>query len=243
MTFSVSFSGSGMLRHLLEVVDEDDQPPIARQAAVALDELAHVVDRAGRLRAAHQEEVLAIAGDAVHRRPQARVVGHLGVRLALRHPRPEDLLADILDLDRARLVGEVGERRLHRDQAVEQVLLVVLEADVQDVRLAARGDVARHLEGHRGLAGALRAADEQQLSGPQPRPDGLVERREPERDRLVLRDVPGVTLSLRSTRTSSAERGVRLPLSVSRRQTGALARVSGALAVTWIGSSVGSSRR
>ena len=38
------------LRHLLQVVDEDHQAPIARQAAVLLDELAHVLDRAGRLR-------------------------------------------------------------------------------------------------------------------------------------------------------------------------------------------------
>ena len=156
-----------------------------------LDELADVVDRAGRLRAAHQEQVLAVARDAVHRRAQARVVGHLGVGLALGHPGPEDLLADVLDLDRAGLVGQVGERRLHRDQPVEQVLLVVLEADVQDVGLAAGRDVARHLEGHRRLAGALGAADQQQLAGAQAGADRLVERREAERDRLVLGDLAG----------------------------------------------------
>ena len=135
-----------------------------------LDELADVVDGARGLRAAHHEQVLAVAGDAVHRRAQARIVGHLGARLALRHPGPEDLLADVLDLDRAGLVGQVGERRLHRDQPVEQVLLVVLEADVQDVGLAAGCDVARHLEGHRRLAGALRAADQEQLARPQALP-------------------------------------------------------------------------
>ena len=114
-----------------------------------------------------------------------------GAAAALGHPRPEDLLADVLDLDRAGLVREVGERRLHRDQPVQQVLLVVLEADVEDVGLAARGDVARHLEGHRGLAGALGAADQQQLAGAEAHADGLVERREPERDRLVFGQMPG----------------------------------------------------
>ena len=68
-----------------------------------------------------------------------------------------------------------------RDEPVEQVLLVVLEADVEHVRLAAGGDVARHLEGHRRLAGALGAADEQQLAGAEAAADGLVERREAER--------------------------------------------------------------
>ena len=180
-----------------------------------LDELADVVDRARGLRAAHQEQVLAVAGDAVHRRSQARVVGHLGVRLALGHPGPEDLLADVLDLDRAGLVRQVGERRLHRDEPVEQVLLVVLEADVQDVGLAAGRDVARHLEGHRRLAGALGAADEQQLAGAQAGADRLVERREAERDRLVLGDVAGRDLVVevdqdieRRTRPQAAVVGV-----------------------------------
>ena len=111
------------------------------------------------------------------------------VAAAFGHPRAEDLLADVLDLDRAGLVGQVRERRLHRDQPVEQVLLVVLEADVQDVGLAARGDVARHLEGHRGLAGALGAADEQQLAGAETGADRLVERREAEGHRLVFADL------------------------------------------------------
>ena len=71
-------------------------------------------------------------------------------------------------------------------EPVEQVLLLVLEADVQDVGLAARGDVARHLERHRRLAGALGPADEHQLAGPQAAADGLVEQAEPERDRLIL---------------------------------------------------------
>jgi hypothetical protein len=60
VTFSVSFSGS-----LLHVVDEDHEPALAGQLAVLLDELADVVDRAGGLRAAQQEQVLAIAGDPV----------------------------------------------------------------------------------------------------------------------------------------------------------------------------------
>ena len=74
----------------------------------------------------------------------------------------EDLLADILDLDCTRLVREVRQSGLHRDEPVEQVQLVVLEADVEDVRLAARSDVARHLQGHRGLAGPLRTTDQRQ---------------------------------------------------------------------------------
>ena len=153
-----------------------------------LDELADVVDGARGLRAAEQEQVLAVAGDPVERRPQARVAGELRRSAALGDPRPEDLLADVLDLDRAGLVGQVGERRLHRDQAVEQVLLVVLEADVEDVGLAAGRDVAGHLEGHRRLAGALGAADQHQLAGAQAGADRLVERREAERDGLVLAD-------------------------------------------------------
>jgi hypothetical protein len=67
----------------------------------------------------------------------------------------------------------------------------VLEAQVEDVGLAARGDVARHLEGHRGLAGALGTADQQQLTGTQPGADGLVERGEPEGDRLVFAEMAG----------------------------------------------------
>ena len=203
-----------------------------------LDELADVVDRAGGLRTAHQEQVLAVARDAVHRRAQARVVGHLGVRLALGHPGPEDLLADVLDLDRAGLVRKVGERRFHRDQPVEQVLLVVLEADVQDVGLAARGDVARHLEGHRRLAGALRAADQQELAGAQAEADRLVERREAERDRLVLRDLTGRDLVVevdqdieRRSGPQAAVGGVELP---RRRGRGGRARGGRGLRSAWL---------
>ena len=150
------------------------------------DQVADAVDGARRLRAAEQEQVLAVAGDAIERWAQARVGGQLGRAAALRHPRPEDLLADVLDLDRTGLVRQVGERRLGRDQAVEQVQLVVLEADVEHVGLAAGRDVARHLERHRRLAGALRPADEQQLPGAQAAADRLVERGEAERHRLVL---------------------------------------------------------
>src|SRR5439155_25517098 len=122
------------------------------------------------------------------RRAKARVAGELGRAATLRHPGPEDLLADVLDLDRTSLVRQVGECRLHRNQAIEQVLLVVLEADIEDIRLAARRDVARHLEGHRGLAGALRPADQEELTRAQSRADRLVHRREAERDRLILAD-------------------------------------------------------
>ena len=94
----------------------------------------------------------------------------------------------------------------------------MLEADVEHVRLAARGDVAGHLQRHRGLAGALRAADEQQLAGAQAAADGLVERREAERDRLVLADVAGGDLVVevdqdveRRARVHAAVVGVQAP--------------------------------
>ena len=44
--------------------------------------------------------------------------------------------------------------------------------------------------------------------------------------------LPVVTLSLRSTRTSSAERGAMLPVSASRRQVCPLAKVGSAVSVT-----------
>ncbi len=154
-----------------------------------LDEGADVVDRARGLRSTQQEQVLPVAGDPVERGSKPRVVGELGARPTLGHPGPEDLLADIDDLDGAGLVRQMRERGLHRDQPVEQIRLVVLEADVQDVGLPARRDVARHLEGHGRLAGALGTADEHQLAGAQTTTDGLVHRGETERDRLVFADL------------------------------------------------------
>jgi hypothetical protein len=82
----------------------------------------------------------------------------------------------------------MGERRLERDQPVEEVLLLVLEADVEDVGLTAGRDVAGHLESHRRLAGTLGPADEQELADAQPGPHRLVQGGEPERHRLVLAD-------------------------------------------------------
>ena len=67
------------LGHLLHVVDEHDEPSFAGQRAVLLDELADVVDRAGRLRATQQEQVLTVARDAVERRAQARLLASCGV--------------------------------------------------------------------------------------------------------------------------------------------------------------------
>ncbi len=181
----------GDLRHLLEVVDEDHEAAVARQGPVLLDELADVVDRARRLGATEQEEVLAVAGDPIERGPEPRVAGELRRSATFGDPGPEDLLADVLDLDRTGLVGKVGERRLHRDQAIEEVLLVVLEADVEDVGLAAGCDVPGHLEGHRRLAGALCATDQHELAGAQAGADRLVEGGEAERDGLVLADLAG----------------------------------------------------
>ena len=82
--------------------------------------------------------------------------------------------------------GQMRQRRLHRHQPVQHVRVVVLEADVQDVGLPGRGDVAGHLERHRRLAGALGATDEHQLARPQAPAEHLVERRHAERDRLVV---------------------------------------------------------
>ena len=183
-----------------------------------LDELADVLDRAGRLRAAHQEQVLAVAGDPLEARPQPLVRGQAGAARPLGDPRGQDLLADVLDLDRARLLGQVHQRGFHRHEPVEEVLLVVLEADVEDVGLAAGGHVAGHLKRHRGLAGALGAADEQQLARSQPAADGLVEHPKPSGTGWYSPNWPVARLSFRSTSTSSAERGTRLPLSVSSRQ-------------------------
>ncbi len=153
------------------------------------DQLAHAVDGARRLAAPEQEQVLAVPGDPVERWAQARVAGELGCSPTLRHPGAEDLLAHVLDLDRARLLGQVCQRRLGSDQAVEQIELVMLETDVQDVGLATGRHVARHLERHRGLARALGAADQQQLARTEPGADRLVQRREAEGDRLVLPDL------------------------------------------------------
>src|SRR4030067_516941 len=104
-------------------------------------------------------------------------VGGSGSCGTLRGPAAHDLLAHVLDLDGARLVRQVGQRRLHGDEPVEQVLLLVLEAEVEDVGLAARGDVAGHLQGHRRVARALRATDQQQLAGTEAAAHGLVEAR------------------------------------------------------------------
>ena len=100
------------------------------------------------------------------------------------------------------------ERRLHGDDAVEEVLLVMLEADVQHAGLTAEHDVAGHLHGHGGLAGALRATDEQQLAGSQATADGLVQWREAERHRLVLVDgTAGNLLGERREDLGGAARG------------------------------------
>ena len=72
--------------------------------------VADVLDRARRLRAAQQEQVLAVAGDPVERRAAAAgcCAQARRARSPSRHPGPEDLLADVLDLDRAGLVRAGG---------------------------------------------------------------------------------------------------------------------------------------
>jgi hypothetical protein len=105
----------------------------------------------------------------------------------------------------------------------------VLEADVEDIGLAARRHVARHLQGHGGLAGALRAANQQQLAGPEPGADGLVHRREAERDRLVLADIAGRDLVIevdenvqRGTWRHAPVIGIQAPVGLLRREIGGL---------------------
>jgi hypothetical protein len=75
-----------------------------------LDERADVLDRAGGLRAAQQEQVVPVAGEPIERRPEARVVCEVRADPAVGHARAQDLLADIGDLDRACLVGKVRQR-------------------------------------------------------------------------------------------------------------------------------------
>ena len=149
----------------------------------------HVLDRAGRLRATQQVQVGPVAVDALEGRTQARVGPEVGVLAAGRHPRAQDLVAHLGQLHAAAARGQARQHRLLRDDAVEQVLLVVLEADVEHAGQAAHDDVARHLHGHRGLARALRAADQQHLASAEAAADGLVQRGEAQRHRLVLRDV------------------------------------------------------
>src|ERR1035437_10268 len=176
--------------NLLHVVNDHHQPPIPGQHSVLLDQLADVFHRGGGLRAAHQEEVLAVAGNAVQAGAELLIRGQAGSALPFAHPRGHDLLADVLDLDRASLLRQMGQARLERNEAVQQVLLFVLEADIQHIRLAAGGDISGHLHGHGCLARALSAADQQQLTGPETATDGLVQEAEAEGDRLGLGEAP-----------------------------------------------------
>jgi hypothetical protein len=83
----------------------------------------------------------------------------------------------------------VRQRRLHGDQALDQVLLIVLEAHVEDGRLAGCGHVAGHLQRHGRLAGALGAADQHQLARSQAAADRLVQRNEAGGDGHELLDL------------------------------------------------------
>ena len=102
----------------------------------------------------------------------------------------QDLLLDVLDLHGARLLRQVGQRRLHGDHALDQVLLLVLEAHVEDGRLARCRHVAGHLQRHGRLAGALRPADQHQLARSQSAADRLVQRHEAGGDGHELLDPP-----------------------------------------------------
>src|SRR5207248_3229415 len=87
------------------------------------------------------------------------------------------------------------------------------------------------LEGHRRLAGALRPADEHQLARLEPPTDRPVEGRQPNRDRLVLRELAREDLVVdvdedveRRARGERATLGVEAP----RRRLGLVARPAGA---------------
>ena len=228
LTTKVTFSGLRLglrdLGHLLEVVDDDQQAPVAGQLAMLLDELADVVDGARRLRAAEEEQVLAVAGDAVERRPQARVVGEV----AAPRRRPPIHVPRISLRTSWILIAPVfwGRCASADSSAISRLSRYCSSCSKQMYRTLAwppRRDVARHLEGHRRLAGALGAADEQQLARPRgPSPIVLSSGVKPSGTGWYSPSWPVATLSLRSTRTSSAERGAMLPLSVSSRQARSL---------------------
>ncbi len=179
----------GVHRHLLHVVDEDHQALVAGELLVLLDEGSHVLDGAGGLRPTQQVQVGSVAVDTLQRGAQAGVGAEVGVLAAGRHPRAQDLLAHVDELDATAAAGHAGQHGLLRDETVEQVLLVVLEADVEHAGEAAHDDVACHLQRHRGLAGALGAADEEHLTSADAAADGLVQGRESEWHRLILGDV------------------------------------------------------
>ena len=136
-------------------------------APVVRHQASHVVDGAGGGGAAHQVQAAPVASDALQRWPKSRVAPELGLLTGLGRcgVAAQDLFLDVLDLYRAALLRKVRERRLHGDQPLDQVLLFVLEADVEDAGLAAGCHVPRHLERHGGLARSLGPTDQQQLAG------------------------------------------------------------------------------
>jgi hypothetical protein len=73
------------------------------------------------------------------------------------------------------------EARLERQQPLQEGVRLVLEGE--DHRASAGADdVADHLHGHRRLAETLWAAEQYQLTGPEPALQRVVEHREPGRD-------------------------------------------------------------
>src|ERR1035437_8252480 len=95
-----------------------------------LDQLPQVSDSAGRLRTAHEKEVLAVPGNPVKAGSEPLVCSQAGATLILGHARGPELLADILDRDCARLLGQMRQGRLQGHEPVEEVLLLMFKADV-----------------------------------------------------------------------------------------------------------------
>ena len=151
-----------------------------------------------RLRAAQQEQALAVAVDALERGPQARVGAQVRgyVVAALRHPRAQHLLAHVLDLDA--LLARGG--------------MVPASADSMAIMRLSRYSSSCSKQMYSTLAWPLWAmlraiwsdivvlpvpcAPPISISSParMPPPRSAIQRREAQRDRLVLGDLAGADL-------------------------------------------------
>ena len=206
----------GLDGNALQVVDDHDQRPVRGLLAISLDERAQVCG--GRAR--HASRASGRGSDRSARCAPARAAGgdwraDRRVRNRSRSSSGRTMCPSTSLRTSWILTDELGDggigpakRRLHGHQPRQQVLLVVLEADVQHVGLAALRHVARHLERHRGLARSLRPADEHQLAGAKAAAKRPIEGTEAKRDGLVLGDLALADLLGQSA--EHVERGKRV---------------------------------